>query len=265
MNRSWVGPVAARAAGLRGVARTYPVMLVRPRMMMAASNRAEGNDAFTKILLHMDGSNGSTTFTDVCAGATPHTFTASGNAQISTAQSKFGGAAGLFDGTGDCIRTPDSNDFTLGSGAWTYDLWFNRAGGDGTRRFLFGTASSGGAGGYTVSMELTAGNVLRAIVSTDGATANVDFSGTTTFTSSGWHHAALVRTGNTIKMFVDGTQEGGDKAYSSTVNNSINQFGVGSFGEFTSNMWNGYIDEFRLSVGIARWTANFTPPTRAYG
>jgi hypothetical protein len=86
---------------------------------------ADGNDAFTKILLHMDGTNGSTTFTDTNAGGSAHTWTANGNAQISTAQSKFGGASGLFDGTGDYITTPDHADYTLGSGDFTIDLWFN--------------------------------------------------------------------------------------------------------------------------------------------
>jgi hypothetical protein len=62
---------------------------------------AAGNDSFTKILLHMDGANTSTTFTDSNSGGSAHTWTAAGNAQISTATYKFGGASGLFDGTGD--------------------------------------------------------------------------------------------------------------------------------------------------------------------
>jgi hypothetical protein len=69
---------------------------------------AAGNDSFTKILLHMDGANTSTTFTDSNSGGSAHTWTAAGNAQISTATYKLGGASGLFDGTGDFITTPDS-------------------------------------------------------------------------------------------------------------------------------------------------------------
>jgi len=74
-----------------------------------------------------------------------------------------------------------------------------------------------------------------------------------------------VRTSNTLKLFVDGTQEGGDVAIAGTVNDSSNAFSVGTAGEVTGTPWTGWIDEFRLSVGIARWTANFIPPTRAYG
>src|SRR3990167_7743345 len=63
-------------------------------------------DSYTKLLLHMDGTNGSTTFTDEIG----KTVTANGNAQISTAQSKFGGASGLFNGAGDWIDVPSNAD-----------------------------------------------------------------------------------------------------------------------------------------------------------
>ncbi len=58
----------------------------------------------------MNGADGSTTFTDSATGGS-HTWTAYGNAQIDTAQNKFGGASGLFDGSGDYIDTPDSPDW----------------------------------------------------------------------------------------------------------------------------------------------------------
>lgn len=66
----------------------------------------------TKSLLHMNGVDASTTFTDTASGGT-HTWTASGNAQIDTAQSKFGGASGLFDGNGDYIWSADCPDWAL--------------------------------------------------------------------------------------------------------------------------------------------------------
>src|SRR5574341_108462 len=223
-----------------------------------------GNDSFTKILLHMDGTDGTTTFTDSNIGGSAHTWTANGNAQIDTAIAKFGSAAGLFDGTGDYIDTTDHADFSLGSGDFTIDFWFNRAGGDGTGRLIAGQSDSAGSVASTsFTARLHTTNVVLCQVS-DGA-ALTSVTGTTTFTATGWHHVAFVRTGNTLRMFVDGVQEGGDVAFSATVNNSTNKFAVGRLGELTTNTWNGSIDEFRLSIGTARWTANFTPPTSAYG
>jgi len=73
------------------------------------------------------------------AGTTVHTVTAYGNAQIDTAQSKFGGASGLFDGAGDYLSTPDSEDWNFGSGDFTIDFWvrFNSLPGVGAQRCLY--------------------------------------------------------------------------------------------------------------------------------
>ena len=72
------------------------------------------------LLLHGDGANGSTTFTD--SSASPKTITRVGNTSISTAQSKFGGSSIYFDGAGDSLTAPASADFYLGS-TWTTSLW----------------------------------------------------------------------------------------------------------------------------------------------
>ena len=80
------------------------------------------DDSYTVALLHFNGADASTTFIDESG----KTWTASGNAQIDTAQSKFGGASGLFDGTGDSITTPDHADFDVGSGDFTVDFWMRQ-------------------------------------------------------------------------------------------------------------------------------------------
>src|SRR3990167_9944086 len=76
----------------------------------------------TKFLLHCDGTDAATTFTDSSVSA--HTVTAVGNAQIDTAEKKFGTASGLFDGAGDYLSIPDHADFDLSGGIWTVDGWF---------------------------------------------------------------------------------------------------------------------------------------------
>ncbi len=224
-----------------------------------------GNDAFTKILLHMDGTDGATTFTDSNAGSSAHTWTAAGNAQIDTAQSKFGGASALFDGTGDWITTPDSADFTLGSGDWTCDFWFNCTAAGGTFENICGQVNSANdSTTRSFSIARSSTNVMLASLRVGGANRNV--TGATQFTNAvntGWHHLALVRTGGNVLMFIDGVQDA-TQTVTGSFNDSSNVFAVGQAGEVTANPWTGWVDEFRLSVGIARWTSDFTPPAKAY-
>lgn len=226
-----------------------------------------GNDELTKILLTFDGADGATAILDTAAnGGSNHAWTAVDNAQVDTAQSKFGGSSGLFDGTGDYWSTPDHADFALGSGDFTIDTWFNCDAAGGTFRTIAGQLDAG----------VTPTNIsffLRRLTSNFIA-VNVNVGstvyfivGTTQFTNAvntGWHHVAVVRTGDVLKLFLDGIQEGGNAAIIGTVNDSPNAFAVGRLGEAAGQDWLGWIDEFRLSVGIARWTANFSPPSAAY-
>jgi hypothetical protein len=220
---------------------------------------ASGNDSFTKILLPFDNTDASTTITDSNAGGSAHTWTAAGNAQIDTAQFKFGGSSLLCDGTGDWVTTADHADFTLGGGDWTVDFWFNCNAAGGTLEHICGQCDSTPTNASTsVRMNRTTGNFIQGIACVGGSAFTV--TGTTQFTSTGWHHVAFVRTGDILRLFIDGVQEGGDVAITGTVNDSPEDFRVGAAGEVTTDPWTGWIDEFRLSVGVARWTAAFTPP-----
>ena len=80
-------------------------------------------DSTVSLLLHMDGANNSTTFTD--RSYSPKTVTAFGNAKISTAQSKFGGASAAFDGSGDYIEFDRGTDLQFGAGDFTIEGWVN--------------------------------------------------------------------------------------------------------------------------------------------
>lgn len=225
-----------------------------------------GNDSHTKVLLHFDGSDASTTFTDSNAGGSAHTWTAHGDAQIDTADKEFGTASGLFDGTGDYIDAPDHADFALGSGDFTIDCWFKCTATTGSPRRIAGQcdATSVGVGNSFNLRRLGVTDVLFARVSV--GTTNYDVQTTAQYTdlvNPGWHHAAVVRFGGMLTLYVDGVSAQ-STAITGTVNDISNNLSVGRMGEVVGGEWQGWIDEFRLSAGIARWTANFTPPTRAY-
>jgi hypothetical protein len=173
----------------------------------------------------------------------------------------------LLDGTGDFISAPDSADFALGSSDWTVDAWFNCVGlttAGGNIGGQGNAAADAASTSFFLGRNATDEMVLRV---SDGTTLGT-LNGTTKFTNllnTGWHHVAAVRTGNVLKLFVDGVQEGGDSAFTGSVQNSAETFTVGARSAGGGSMWNGWIDEFRISVGVARWTANFTPPASAYG
>ena len=206
-------------------------------------------------MLHFDGVDGAISFPDSSPAPTKST-TAVGTAQIDTAQSVFGGASLLLDGDSDYISTPDSADWNFSTGDFTID-----------GRIRFSSIATGGA---IISQYVDASNFWRIdwepnrveFQVRSGAADIIYANPSWTPSADTWYHLALVRTGNDFKVFIDGTQIG------STVTDTdafpdyaaILQIGALNGGSF----FPGWIDELRISKGIARWTTNFTPPTAAY-
>jgi hypothetical protein len=218
-------------------------------------------DSYTKVLLHMDGANGGTVFTDSNLGGSAHTWAAGGTGVTATSTPKFGTAALNCGAAAGWCETANHADFAPGSGNFSCEIQFNRQGGSGTRRIMFGQATAAGAS-IPFYIELTAANVAHFVVVTDTGTYGV--TGTTAFAATGYHHVLGVRVGDIIRLFVDGVQEGGDVACTGTVIVGTSKFSVGRLGELVTLGWNGFLDEFRLSIGSARWTSNFTAPVIAY-
>lgn len=200
----------------------------------------------TVSLLHFDGSDGSTTFTD----ETGKTWTAVGNAQIDTAQSVFGGASGLFDGTGDYIQTADTSDFDFGTGDFTIDFRLRPAAVSGWHGIC-----SIGAWTNGVFIELN-GTAVYVYINGTG----FGFTPSPVLAANTWYHIALTRSGTSLRCFVDGTQAGTTQ----TSAHDIQVSGVSKIGTSVDGDINAWIDEFRILKGEAAWTAAFTPPASAY-
>lgn len=224
-----------------------------------------GNDSFTKVLLKFNGVDASTTFTDVNNGGFAHTWTAAGNAQLDTADFKFGTASGLFDGTGDYISTPDSSDLTLGSLDFTVDVWFKVNAAGGTVLRLAGQIDAGfTAAGSAWVVQRETSNVIRFAVSNGTSFVSIDsLAQYTNAVNTGWHHVEVSRSANTIRMFIDGVFQS-STAFASTIPDSAANVAVGTAGSYVNEPWNGWIDEFRFSIGVARHTANFSVETETY-
>lgn len=207
------------------------------------------NDANVKALLHFDVS-----LIDENYGGAAKTWTAS-SASVSSSSSKFGGAS-LSCSTGG-VSTPDDADFTLGTSDFTVEFWFNRNGNNGVRG-LFGQGNSS-LSSVSIAAGFTAGNTIAIY-----ALGGLLFATTGTVTDSNWHHFALVRNGSSFKVYIDGTADATTHTSSSSLTNLSSSWWIGAAGDFSGNKFAGYIDEFRLSVGVARYTANFTPASSAF-
>ena len=212
-------------------------------------------DSYTKLLLHCDGVDAATTFTDEIGKV----VTAVGNAQIDTAQKKFGTASGLFDGTGDYLSTPDHADWDFGTGDFTIDgqFRFNTI----SQQFLFDSGLDVGAGeGVAIRLAGATGGLQWYIM---GSLAVNVTSGQWSPSTNTWYHIAVVRNGTDCKVFIDGIQKGSTGTNSQNISVTTIPT-IGARQNINGVELNGWMDEFRISKGIARWTANFTPPTAAY-
>jgi hypothetical protein len=214
-------------------------------------------DSNTKLCSHFDGADAATAYTDPVAGA----YTFVGTAQLDTAQKKFGSASLLLDGNSDYVHLPTSADWDLGTGDFTFDAWIFRN--TGTGGVIIGnqwfTVGVNGNWSWNVNsfgdMEFSPydGN---ATTLGSANTGNV-------VPENQWVHVAVVRSGTTLYQFVNGVRYTGVNSISASLGdtNPVIQIGNTSNGPW----FNGYIDEVRISKGIARWTSNFTVPAYPYG
>lgn len=200
-------------------------------------------DPYTMLLLHANGTNGSTVFTD--SSSYHRTGTAYDNAQLSTAQAKFGASSILLDGNGDYIEFPASADWAL-PGDFTLECWYRPNGSISKNDFLLCNVASSGF--FVIA---GASNLYLYY----GDRSTLLLSGAVTWSANTWHHIAVSRTGTTGKLFVNGAQ-----VASATLTTSFGGGAAFRVGNVSTYSPNGNIDEVRVTKGVGRYTAAFTPP-----
>lgn len=203
------------------------------------------DDAHTVSLLHFDGN-----LTD----ENGRTWTPGGGAAASSTQSKFGGGALHLDGDGDWIETPASSDFTF-DGAFTVDFWI-RLTSFIDYNAIFDTGNYASSNGLLLQIRNFNYN-LSCFVN-----AQWKINAASPLTLNNWTHIAVQRdASNTLAVYVGGNllQAASD---TQTITSSL-AFKIGReyAGRFT-DMW---VDEFRVSKGVARFSGtSFAPPVAAY-
>ncbi len=175
-----------------------------------------------------------------------------GNVTGSNTQTKYASHSMYFDGQAGGINLPDQELYGFGTGDFTIDFWLNWTGGNGYAFFLI---NNGGAGNY-IGYGLNTGTITPFVWNN----GNVII-GSSNITVNTWQHHAIVRNAGVLTIYLDGYSIGSNAAWGVDLGQS-RPFYIGhnaASGQTTT----GYIEDLRVTKGLARYTANFTPPTNS--
>jgi hypothetical protein len=228
------------------------------------SNFTPANQPFQNpqisILLHMDGSNGSTNFID--SSLNNLTITPYGAAQISTTESKFGGASGYFDGDDSYLSVQGSSLFNFYDTDFTMECWIyiesNQNGGA-----IFSTRLSAVYSPWEI--QVNGDNKIYLLINEDNRWyGNGGYTGDTEIPQNEWVHIAWVCKESNHTVYINGTADTNLTNLNAPLIESVSQpanlyIGKGGDGSFC-----GYIDEARIMKGYAAYTSNFTPPSQPF-
>jgi hypothetical protein len=220
---------------------------------------ADANFSDVKLLLPFDSD-----FSD--SSTSGHVVPALGNAAISTSEKKYGAGSVYFDGTGDYITVPDSTDWTFGSNPFTIEFYVR------PQSFSSKQCISNKDTAWFIFVDDD--NKFHAWFSASSVWS-IKLASSNTYSAESWHHVALVRNGSSWKMYIDGVEEASATSAAASNPGPGQAWNIGGDSGGPANgtptstgpagqEFNGYIDDFRLTKGVARYTANFAVPTSAH-
>lgn len=183
-----------------------------------------------------------------------------GNAQVSTTQAKFGTTSAYFDGTGDYLTFPATQNTAFGTGDFTIEFWVNPSTQVNTYPGLFGNQSFTTNSFVAYERHATYSTKFSVFCYNYSSGAAILVS-TTSVSTNTWYHIAITRSGSTFRLFVNGTVEA-TATFSGSVDGGVPLKYIGC--DYITNQFAGYLDDFRITKGVARYTANFTAPTQAF-
>lgn len=210
--------------------------------------------ANVSALLHMDGSNDGTTFVDV----TGKTVTRVGGVVTKTATKRFGTASAYFEGSDDYLTLADTAALNFGTGDFTVESWVYAAKASQTASFprLLAKGNFGTTGGWNLVYIKSTGELYFDIYTPSAVGFLVG-----TLPDNTWTHVAACRSGSTVHTFLDGVSGASSSNSTNLINTSTLAIGAepAGTGDFL-----GYLDEIRLTKGVARYTSVFSPPAAAF-
>ncbi len=161
------------------------------------------------------------------------------------------GGSGYFDGSGDYLDTPTSSAFAFGTGDFTSELWVYLSRSNGT--IIYEPRSSGQENNPSIAYGVVTSGKFEVI------TGSVQITSSSSFAIAQWHHVAIVRSGTTLTLWVNGTSQGTSTLSTNLTNND--RIRVGDYFTAGSYPFQGYVSNLRVVKGTAVYTSAFTPPT----
>ena len=179
-----------------------------------------------------------------------NSMTSTGTTAVTTQVKKYGAESASYTATA-YQTVADAVNLQLGTGDYTIEAWvYRNAAGVLHSLICKGAAATGWL------LQINTSNQLVFTV-----TSTAILTSTTTIAATTWTFVTVTRSGTSTRLFVGGNLEA--TATDSTNFNQTNALFVGS-DRSNANGLNGYLDDIRITKGVARYTATFTPPTATF-
>lgn len=210
------------------------------------------------LLLNFEGTHGSTSIID--ESSSPKAITTNGGASISTSNFRKGVSSLYLNGTTDYLRSPPSSDFYFGSGNFTIECWYNSS----LTGSEYGTLCGiWGASGYRswniyISADGWSGGQIWFYWSTNGSSySSLTFD--TPYQANVWKHLAIIRSGNTLSLFINGIIVGSPQTFTDTFFNAstTQDLTIGASAISGGQYFKGYIDQLKISKVEILYGKNF--------
>jgi hypothetical protein len=218
----------------------------------------------TVLLLHGDGTNGAQNNTFLDSSTNNFTITRNGN----TTQGTFspfslpnGQWSNYFDGSGDYLSVADNAALEIGASSFCIEMWIypEVLPANNSYRNLLGKWASNEYS-YTFAIGNVSGTIQLSFFYTTNGSTSVDLSQSAAIVANAWNHVCVTRDSTTVRLFLNGVQQGSNQTANATFYNGTAALEIGRHGDNINN-YKGYISNSRLVIGSAVYTSNFTPST----
>jgi hypothetical protein len=179
-----------------------------------------------------------------------------GATQVNTSIVKYGTGSISFNGTTSVLNFPNNPYYAFGTGSFTIEAWVYPNSVTALQSLIDTRSTATATTGILIS--ITALGFISVTVNNA-----ILFTSSTGITISAWTHVAVVKSGTTITLYLNGTKPVTGSGTSST--SLTDQFlRLGASAGTAANFYNGYLDEVRITNGVARYLADFTAPTAPF-